>query len=68
MDVPVYTTLHGDVVFRVIRGRAYEDDLDGRWVGHYIIEFEESKLPNFSAVNVDDLKTLLVRFFKGNGV
>jgi superfamily II DNA/RNA helicase len=66
--VPVYTTLHGDVVFRVIRGRAYEDDLDGRWVGQYIIEFEESKLPNFSAVNVDDLKTLLVRFFKGNGI
>jgi hypothetical protein len=66
--VPVYTTLHGDVVFRVIRGRAYEDDLDGRWVGQYIIEFEESKLPNFNAVNVDNLKVLLIRFFKGNGV
>jgi len=67
-NVSIYTTLHGDIVFRVIRGRAYEDDLDGRWVGHYIIEFEESKLPNFNAVKVEDLKKLLIDFFTNNGV
>jgi len=67
-NVFIYTTLHGDIVFRVIRGRAYEDDLDGRWVGHYIIEFEESKLPNFNAVKVEDLKKLLIDFFTNNGV
>lgn len=65
---PIYTTLHADVVFRVIRGRAYEDDLDGRWVGHYIIEYEESKLPNFNAVKSERLKELLVTFFKNQGI
>jgi len=65
---PIYTTLHADVVFRVIRGRAYEDDLDGRWVGHYIIEYEESKLPNFNVVKSERLKELLVTFFKNQGI
>jgi len=64
----LYTTLHGDVVFRVIRGRAYEDYLDGRWVGHYIVEYEESRLPNFNAVKLEKLKELLVMFFDRQGV
>jgi len=67
-SIPIYTTLHADIVFRVIRGRAYEDDLDGRWVGNYVIEFEETILPNFNAVNLDKLKELLIYFFTQNNV
>ena len=67
-NAPIYTTLHGDIAFRVIRGRAYEDDLDGRWVGHYIIEYEESRLPNFNAAKLEKLKELLAKFFKGWGI
>jgi len=57
--ISVYTTLHADLVFRVLRGRAFEDDLDGRWVGYYDIDVEESYLPDFSAVNIEKLREVI---------
>jgi len=67
-NIPIYTTIHADVVFRVIRGRAFEDQLDGRWVGDFIIRVEETKLPDFNAVALDQLKDLIVRFLVQNDV
>jgi len=65
---PIYTTIHADVVFRVIRGRAFEDQLDERWVGDFIIGIEETKLPDFNAVSLDQLKDLIVRFLTQNNI
>ncbi|MEM0047963.1 MAG: DEAD/DEAH box helicase [Ignisphaera sp.] len=65
----IYTTLHGDLVFRVLRGRAYEDDLNGRWVGGFNIDIEYEYAPDFGARSVSsDLKNVLARFFIDNGV
>ena len=64
----IYTTLHADIVFRVLRGRAFEDELDGRWVGNWRIDLEESYLPNFNGAKLEDLEELLKRFFVRNGI
>ena len=60
----VYTTLHADVVFRVIRGRAMEDGLDQRWVGHYIVELKEVNLPNFKRHKAEELEAILEDYLK----
>ncbi len=64
----VLTTIHGDVVFRVLRGRAFEDDLDKRWVGWFNIELKEVYFPDFKAVKVEELADILGSFFQSNGV
>ena len=64
----VLTTIHGDVVFRVLRGRAFEDDLDKRWVGWFNIELREVYFPNFKAVKVEELADILRSFFQSNRV
>jgi len=64
----VLTTIHGDVVFRVLRGRAFEDDLDKRWVGWFNIELREVYFPDFKAVKVEELADILRSFFQSNGV
>jgi superfamily II DNA/RNA helicase len=64
----VLTTIHGDVVFRVLRGRAFEDDLDKRWVGWFNIELREVYFPDFKAIKVEELADILRNFFQSNGV
>ena len=64
----VYTTLHADVVFRILRGRAFEDDLNGRWVGHYRIDMHKVVLPDFEAKSIESLKDIIVNYMKENGV
>jgi superfamily II DNA/RNA helicase len=65
---PVYTTLHADLIFRVIRGRAYADDLDSRWVGRYDISVERSYLPDFSRVELKKLEELIRGVLIGKGI
>lgn len=62
--VDVYTTLHADIVFRVIRGRAYHDNLDGRWVGYYDIDIEKEWMPDYEAARISELQRVLEEFFK----
>jgi len=64
----VLTTIHGDMVFRVLRGRAFEDDLDKRWVGWFNIELREVYFPDFKAVKVEELADILRNFLQSNGV
>lgn len=66
--VKIYTTLHGDIVFRVLRGRAYEDDLNGRWVGSFNIDFVDEYMPDFEAREISELEAMLMDFFKDCGV
>lgn len=61
--VEVYTTLHADIVFRVLRGRAYSDNLDGRWVGFFDISVKSEHLPSYDARSVEELRDVLYAFF-----
>lgn len=64
----VYTTLHADLVFRILRGRAFENNLDGRWVGRWYIQIERTYLPDFKVAKIGDLEVLIANTLKDYGI
>ena len=65
-DIELITTLHADIVFRVLHSRAYPHKTP--WAGEKRIKVEIEPIPDFNAIKLDALAKIIHKELERNGI